>query len=665
VKGPGDLLYGMTEAGGRFSHGSIFSFDPVSGHTVALKDFIPEEGRIPRGSLLAMNNGKLYGITTEGGQSDSGVLFSFDPVAYSYTKLKEFSEIGGLHPYGSLVRGGNGKLYGMIYNGGSAGKGLLYSYDVTTGQLTREFDFTGPNGAYPTGDLKADNNGLLYGKTSRGGASNEGVLFSFNPYTSTYALLHEFPTPGGGLAESLELGWDGKIYGMTNYGEVNNTGMLFSYDPQQKIFAKRFDFANYGSGQGCLLQASDGLLYGMSYNGGNVFSFDPVTDVFQQLAPPLDAGNIILLAEGFGFTEPNTCTPVAWYRDVDGDGFGDPSQPRYACSKPAGYVSNATDNCPGMANPDQLDTDHDGKGDACDEDDDNDGVLDVNDCQPLDPAVSSHTYYRDADGDGYGAMGDSIWACSAPAGYVGQSGDCDDANVLVHPGAIEICNNGLDDNCDGRVDEACNTLPTLSINDITVNEASRKAILTVQLSGRAFSRVRVMYDTREGTARETGKDKDYKAHPAHIEFEPGVTSATIAIDIMQDKLNEPAEYFDVVLRKAEGAMISDGTGRVTILDGNNMLSRMASGENNHVAGLAVQAYPNPSTNSFRLVIQSENEGSVQLRVMDILGKVIESFSNLPGNGSIELGGRYAPGMYIVEMIQGNERKQLKLIKQAN
>jgi hypothetical protein len=441
--------------------------------------------------------------------------------------------------------------------------------------------------------------------------------------------------------------------------------MLFSYDPQLKLFAKRFDFASYGSGQGCLLQASDGLLYGMSYNGGNVFSFDPAADAFRQLAPPLDPGNIIILAEGFGFTEPANCAPVAWYSDADGDGFGDPSQSRYACSQPAGYVSNATDNCPGIANPDQLDTDHDGKGNVCDEDDDNDGILDADDCQPLDPAVSANTYYRDADGDGYGALNAGILACSAPAGYVAQSGDCDDVNASVHPGAAEVCNNGIDDNCDGRVDEGCNTMPSLSINDITVNELSGKAVLTVRLSNPASNRVRVSYDTKEGTAVEKGKDKDYKAHPGHVQFEPGVVIATIAIDILQDRLKEPAEYFDVELSKADGALISDGTGRITILDGNGALSRNATKENVDVTGMFIQAFPNPSGESFRLNIQSGNRAAVQLRIMDIAGKVIEVMNNIPVNRSIQVGSNYRPGLYIVEMIQGNERKQLKLIKQSN
>jgi N-acetylneuraminic acid mutarotase len=64
-------------------------------------------------------------------------------------------------------------------------------------------------------------------------------------------------------------------------------------------------------------------------------------------------------------------------------------------------------------------------------------------------------FYRDADGDGYGDTGIGIPSCdgTTPAGYVGIGLDCDDSNPSLHPGAVETCN-GVDENCNGFVDES-------------------------------------------------------------------------------------------------------------------------------------------------------------------------------------------------------------------
>jgi hypothetical protein len=65
----------------------------------------------------------------------------------------------------------------------------------------------------------------------------------------------------------------------------------------------------------------------------------------------------------------------------------------------------------------------------------------------------TRAFYQDSDGDGFSNPGVSVYACNPPAGYATSIlDDCDDEHPLVHPGALEICD-GLDDNCDGQIDE--------------------------------------------------------------------------------------------------------------------------------------------------------------------------------------------------------------------
>jgi hypothetical protein len=145
--------------------------------------------------------------------------------------------------------------------------------------------------------------------------------------------------------------------------------------------------------------------------------------------------------------------------DADSDGDG---------------ICDADDLCPSTPDPLNNDSDGDGIGDACDDDDDNDGVLDVDDCEPRNPFIfpgnvenctdgidnncdgqideGAVEWYRDSDGDGFGDPADVAMDCTQPEGYIGQAGDCDDANAAVYPGANGPCDDGLDNDCDGTVD---------------------------------------------------------------------------------------------------------------------------------------------------------------------------------------------------------------------
>lgn len=78
-----------------------------------------------------------------------------------------------------------------------------------------------------------------------------------------------------------------------------------------------------------------------------------------------------------------------------------------------------------------------------------------NDCDhQVDEGVQP-TFYADEDQDGFGGPQTQL-ACSAPLGYVPVGGDCDDADISIHPGAEETCDQ-VDEDCDGAVDEG---LPT-------------------------------------------------------------------------------------------------------------------------------------------------------------------------------------------------------------
>jgi hypothetical protein len=128
-----------------------------------------------------------------------------------------------------------------------------------------------------------------------------------------------------------------------------------------------------------------------------------------------------------------------WYADVDGDSYGDPAAPIEDCDPGDGFVADATDcdDADGAIFP--------GAEEVCNEaDDDCDGETDE--------GVTT-TYYVDVDGDGYGVLDSTTEACSEPSGYAATSGDCDDGEPAVNPGATELCNE-VDDDCDGLIDDA-------------------------------------------------------------------------------------------------------------------------------------------------------------------------------------------------------------------
>jgi large repetitive protein len=140
--------------------------------------------------------------------------------------------------------------------------------------------------------------------------------------------------------------------------------------------------------------------------------------------------------------------PVQYYLDADEDGFGNSGiVSALGCDPPVDSNTWVTD-----------DSDcHDGEPlvnplaeEICDS-------LD-NDCDTLidqdDPTATLPLWYRDDDSDGYGQTFDTLAQCNQPAGYSPTPGDCNDFEPTANPGAEEICDGGIDNDCDTLGDDA-------------------------------------------------------------------------------------------------------------------------------------------------------------------------------------------------------------------
>lgn len=131
-----------------------------------------------------------------------------------------------------------------------------------------------------------------------------------------------------------------------------------------------------------------------------------------------------------------------FFLDSDGDTHGNPASSMVTCMPPANYVP-VGDDCNDSAN-----NVYPGHAEPCD-------TVDNNCNGQIDEGVLA-TFYRDLDNDGHGNPTVTTTACSAPAGWVASTDDCNDNSNLMYPGRTETCD-GLDNNCNAVTDEGVTT----------------------------------------------------------------------------------------------------------------------------------------------------------------------------------------------------------------
>lgn len=308
----------MVSVGGANRLGFLFELDPATGTFVNKHDFDGTDGANPLSTLMLATNGKLYGTATFGGPSSAerlfqyaplthlagakghGVLFEFEPVNGTFTKLADFDATLGTNPYGRLTEASNGKLYGVTTADGTLGGGTLFEY-VIGGSVTKLHDFPGYaslNNYGPRCTL-VEVAGKLYGTTPRAGANGRGTVFEYDIAGPSMTTKWDFSNtlgsdPFGGL-----VALNGKLYGTTADGGANATsgfgGTIYEYVPGATTISKLADLPPAALQSFSPLVVSGGKLYGTftkSESGyGGTFEFDPATAAFTKKFQFADSPN--------------------------------------------------------------------------------------------------------------------------------------------------------------------------------------------------------------------------------------------------------------------------------------------------------------------------------------------------------------------------------------
>ena len=311
-------FYGTTGQGGP-EGGTIYKITP-GGKLTMLYGFCYQypltdscdDGLVPEAGLVQASDGNFYGTTSEGGLWGGGTLFRIT-LEGSLSTIYAFCSQGSLEtecldgysPYGVLVQGSDGDLYGTTMLGGPKNAGTVFKISLS-GALTTLHSFDDTDGDEPYAGLVQGTDGNFYGTTFGGGAYGDGAIFRITP-EGTLTTLYSFCaqsgcTDGAEPVAGLVQGRDGNFYGTTTSGGTAGLwyyGTVFRVTPEGTLttlysFCSQFDLVTGLCMDGIypyagLVQGSDGNFYGTTADsiteteaywletefGGTVFKITP------------------------------------------------------------------------------------------------------------------------------------------------------------------------------------------------------------------------------------------------------------------------------------------------------------------------------------------------------------------------------------------------------
>jgi uncharacterized repeat protein (TIGR03803 family) len=191
------------------------------------------------------NDGNFYGTTNTGGSSyvsptnqGDGTVFKITSGG-TLTSLVSFTGPNGVFPRSRLLQGTDGNFYGSTNFGGSSyvsptnqGNGTVFQM-TPAGVFTTLVSFNSTNGSDPFGGLVQGTDGNIYGVTQTGGTSNVGVFFqllmaaapTFSPaagtYTSTQTVTITSATTGASIRYTTDGSTPTEVGGTLYSGPVS------------------------------------------------------------------------------------------------------------------------------------------------------------------------------------------------------------------------------------------------------------------------------------------------------------------------------------------------------------------------------------------------------------------------------------------------------------
>jgi uncharacterized repeat protein (TIGR03803 family) len=224
----GATLYGASQNGGTNGYGTIFKIDTNGNNYAVLHQFGSNaDGRTPQGRLLLLG-ATLYGTTQVGGSNSAGALFKMDTNGNNYSVLYNFSNAPAARlPIVGLASDGAGTLFGVSSGGGSSNSGTVFSLATNGNNFTILHSFTNNEGLSPQGTL-VFKNGLLFGNTLSKGAGNSGIVFELATNGANFTVLYNFTNTLTGANPKGSMAWlNNSLYGVAGAVGPGGGGTVF------------------------------------------------------------------------------------------------------------------------------------------------------------------------------------------------------------------------------------------------------------------------------------------------------------------------------------------------------------------------------------------------------------------------------------------------------